>query len=262
MERGDSYHPQRKPEFDCGISNDNLKKIFFSCEDFFLREIKLGLEKKILVFVCWIDGLVNETDVSEDVVRPLTASDRLAGANSSRQAVRLIQQGAKLVTSAADVLEEYGVDPFEAKAAGLLHDYAKAYSHKEQLAKARELGLDYGCDLELVVPILHGPIAARELPALYPELSPSIFHAIERHTVADADMTPLDMVIFIADGIEPGRPSSPSIERQRAGVGLLSLEDLFFACFSGSISYVIETGRFLWPGTVETYNHYVANRTS
>ena len=111
MERGDSYHPQRKPEFDCGISNDNLKKIFFSCEDFFLREIKLGLEKKILVFVCWIDGLVNETDVSEDVVRPLTASDRLAGANSSRQAVRLIQQGAKLVTSAADVLEEYGVDP-------------------------------------------------------------------------------------------------------------------------------------------------------
>ena len=94
VERGDSYHPQRKPEFDCGISNDNLKKIFFSCEDFFLREIKLGLEKKILVFVCWIDGLVNETDVSEDVVRPLTASDRLAGANSSRQAVRLIQQGA------------------------------------------------------------------------------------------------------------------------------------------------------------------------
>ena len=163
---------------------------------------------------------------------------------------------------AVTLAEEYGVDPFEAKAAALLHDYAKAYSHKEQLAKARELGLDFGCDLELVVPILHGPIAARELPALYPELSPSIFHAIECHTVADAEMTPLDMVIFIADGIEPGRPSSPSIERQRSGVGLLSLEDLFFACFSGSISYVIETGRFLWPGTVETYNHFVANRTS
>jgi len=94
VERGDSYHPQRNHEFDCGISIENLKKIFFGCEDFFLREIKLGLEKNILVFVCWIDGLVNETDVSEDVVRPLTASDRLAGANSSRQAVRLIEQGA------------------------------------------------------------------------------------------------------------------------------------------------------------------------
>ena len=94
MESGDSYHPMRKPEFDCGISIENLKKIFFGCEDFFLREIKLGLEKNILVFLCWIDGLVNETDVSEDVVRPLTESARLAAANSSRQAARLIEQGA------------------------------------------------------------------------------------------------------------------------------------------------------------------------
>ena len=64
VECGVSYHPKREPQFDCGISIENLKKIFFSCEDFFLREIRLGSEKNILGFVCWIDGLVCETDVS------------------------------------------------------------------------------------------------------------------------------------------------------------------------------------------------------
>ena len=94
MECGVSYHPKREPQFDCGISIENLKKIFSSCEDFFLREIRLGSEKNIFAFVCWIDGLVCETDVSEDVIRPLTESSRLAAAASARQAARLIEQGA------------------------------------------------------------------------------------------------------------------------------------------------------------------------
>ena len=172
-----------------------------------------------------------------------------------------LEHSLRVAQTAIELARTYGVDEFGAHVAGLLHDFAKAYSVQEQIEKASQLGLYYGCDLELVAPILHGPIAARELPALYPELDREIFDAIERHTVAAPDMTELDMVIFIADGIEPGRPSSPSIERQRSSVGLLSLEDLFFDSFAGTISYVLETHRFLWPGTVETYNHYVLKRS-
>lgn len=94
MESGVSFHPKKTPEYDCRISVEGLKTIFSGCEDFFLREIRLGSEKNILGFVCWIDGLVCETDVSEDVIRPLTASSRLAAASSARQAARLIEQGA------------------------------------------------------------------------------------------------------------------------------------------------------------------------
>jgi hypothetical protein len=94
VERGVSFHPKKSPEFACRISAEALKTIFFGCEDFFLREIKLGLEKNIFASVCWIDGLVNETGVSEDVVRPLTESSRLAAADSARRAARLIEQGA------------------------------------------------------------------------------------------------------------------------------------------------------------------------
>lgn len=94
MERGDCYHPKKSPEYDCRISEEGLNSIFSGCDDFFLREIRLGSEKNILVSVCWIDGLVCETDVSEDVIRPLTASARLAAADSARQAAQLIEQGA------------------------------------------------------------------------------------------------------------------------------------------------------------------------
>lgn len=167
----------------------------------------------------------------------------------------------RVAETAVELARAYGVDETRARIAGLLHDYAKAYPAHVQVEKARALGLDFGCELALVTPILHGPIAARELAAIYPELEAEIFQAIERHTVAAADMGPLDMVIYVADALEPGRPSNPGIERLRAAVGTARLDELFFKTFSGSIAYVIETGRFLWPGTVETYNHYVSRRS-
>ena len=94
MESGDFYHPKKEPEYSCGISFENIKAVFSGCDDFYIREIRLGLEKNIICAVCWIDGLVNEEDVSRDVLRPLTEQERLRAADSSRRAVRLIEQGA------------------------------------------------------------------------------------------------------------------------------------------------------------------------
>ena len=144
--------------------------------------------------------------------------------------------------TAVELADLYGVDRHDALCAGLLHDYAKAYSNDELLEKASELGLDYGCDLKLVLPILHGPIAARELRGRYPELDEAVFSAIERHTVATCDMSP------------------PDIERQRAEVGKVPLEELFLDALSASIGFVIETRRYLWPGALESYNRYVLDR--
>ena len=154
----------------------------------------------------------------------------------------------------------YGVDPFLARAAGLLHDWEKACSASEQLAHARELGIDLGVELELVHSVLHGMIAARVLPSRYPELPPSVWHAVAVHTSAAADMGPLDEVIFVADGIEPLRPDTPGIERLRSLVGEVSLDDLFWESFVGGIIYVIEGGRYLYPGTIDVYNSLAARR--
>lgn len=154
----------------------------------------------------------------------------------------------------------YGVDPFLARAAGLLHDWEKASSVADQITRARELGIDLGVELELVHSLLHGRIAAATLPERYPELPPAVWHAIAVHTSAAADMGPLDEVLFVADGIEPLRPSTPGIEASRSLVGKVSLDDLFWNAFVGGVVYVLEGGRYLYPGTIEVYNALASRR--
>ena len=89
-----SYHPKPEPAFDCAISPENVKFIFSNCDDFFLREIRLGLDGELAVSACWIDGVVSEAEVSEDVLRPLADDDRLREIPTARGAAELIRHGA------------------------------------------------------------------------------------------------------------------------------------------------------------------------
>lgn len=154
----------------------------------------------------------------------------------------------------------YGVDPYLARIAGILHDWSKALPREQTIGRARELGIELGADLELVEPLLHGMIAARELPSRYPEVDPAVWQAIDRHTLGNAHMSPLDMVVFVADGIEPRRKPAPAIVRQRNLVGTSALGELFLTSFSDGITYVIDTRRYLYPGTLAIYNEIVLAR--
>ena len=163
--------------------------------------------------------------------------------------------------TAYDLAYLYGVDPYDAYIAGLLHDWDKAVPASDLVARAKTMDIDLGVDYSLVEPLLHGMVAAKELPALYPWLSQEILHAIAVHTTAATQMSSLDMVLFVADGIEPNRKASPGIQKTRDLVGKVSLEDLFWDSFSGGVVYVIETNRYLWPGTIDIYNSWVQNRS-
>ena len=156
----------------------------------------------------------------------------------------------------------YGVDPLKARIAGILHDWEKAVPDAELVPVARELGIELDDDLLAVAPLLHGYVAARTLPERYPELSEDVLRAIERHTVGDSDMSPLDMVLFVADGIEPTRGANEALDAQRALVGELSLEDLWWRAFRDGIAYVVAGGRHLYPGTVAIYNEVSARRAA
>lgn len=155
----------------------------------------------------------------------------------------------------------YGVDPFEARTAGILHDWDKVHDAAEQIALAQELGIDLGVSLELVQPLLHGMTAAVHLPQRYPELPESIWQAIDRHTIGHADMTPLDMVVFVADGIEPRRRDVPAIREVRDMVEARApLADVYWTSFYHGVSYVIDTQRYLYPGTLDIYNTLALRR--
>ena len=154
----------------------------------------------------------------------------------------------------------YGVEPYLARVAGILHDWEKVLPARESIARASGLGIELGVELALVEPLLHGMIAARELPERFPELPDDVWQAIDRHTLGNAHMSPLDMVVFVADGIEPLRKPADAIKRQRKLVGKANLFDLYWECFSDGVSYVIETRRYLYPGTLSIYNDIVLER--
>lgn len=159
----------------------------------------------------------------------------------------------------AELARTYGVDVFDAALAGLLHDWDKVIDDHELLARAAQYGESVVGSPAAAVGLLHGPVAAYELPHIFEGISPDVCQAVSRHTVGARDMTELDMVVFVADAIEPARRGSYA-ERLRDLVGVESLEELFFQTFAQGLVYVISGGRYLYPTAIDIYNSYAAKR--
>ena len=150
----------------------------------------------------------------------------------------------------------YGCDPALAKLAGILHDWDKGYTDDEIRARVKDLNLDVDdYALKHMPYALHGITAAAELARIYPDLPECVISAVRNHTLGSTSMTDMDMIIYIADCIEPGRTGA-SVERIRAQVGKVSLEDLFFLTCGLWAKKIIDRKMMLHPDTLVVYNHY------
>ena len=191
--------------------------------------------------------------------------DRLeADLESHMKAVkpRRFEHSLSVARTAEKMSLAYGTDPFSARAAGLLHDWDKVLSADEQIAKARELGLDFGVDYDLVSPLLHGMTAAATLPSAYPELGTEVWDAIKTHTLGGAHLSDLQMIVFVADGIEPLRKDVDAIRQTRKLVEEHApLSEVYWSSFSKGVAYVIDTERYLYPKTLDIYNELVLARS-
>lgn len=162
--------------------------------------------------------------------------------------------------TAVNLAREYCVDEYDAAYAGLLHDWDKVLGDHEILARSAQYGIEVAGSPSAAVGLLHGPVAAYELPHIFEDASPAVCRAVARHTIGAVDMSALDMVVFIADAIEPHRRGAYA-EELRSLVGSVSLDELFFRCFSQGLTYVISGGRYLYPTAVTIYNVYAARRS-
>ena len=155
----------------------------------------------------------------------------------------------------------YDANPFYARIAGILHDWDKVLSTKETLARARACKLDMGgAPYQNVVGLIHGPLAACELPKCYPWLPQEVLGAISKHTTADLEMSDLDKIVYVADLIEPGRPEFSGIAQVRdlfrKGA---SLGELYQTSFMETLSYVVASRKYLYPKSVAIYNAMIEN---
>lgn len=163
-------------------------------------------------------------------------------------------------TTAASLAKTYGVDVRRARLAGLLHDWDKEYSDDEIRARARSLGVDAEIDpyvFEAMPRLLHGPTAAAALRRAFPAVPDDVLQSIARHTAAAIGMSELDMIIYIADAIEPTRDFG-GLDELRHAAGRVPLEELFMMTFNHILLTLVERRRRLHPATVEVWNHYVS----
>ncbi|MDR1796262.1 MAG: nicotinate-nucleotide adenylyltransferase [Clostridiales Family XIII bacterium] len=113
----------------------------------------------------------------------------------------------RVMDLAAYMATLFGEDPHRAQIAALLHDYCK---------------LDGGGEAAMLENNLaHGPMAAEAARSEFGVTDEDVLSAIRWHTTGRAGMSRLELIIFLADTVEPGR-TYDGADRLRA----LCLEDL------------------------------------
>ncbi len=161
---------------------------------------------------------------------------------------------------AQDLAYTYGLDEKSARIAGLLHDWDKAYDDEGIRKRVESLGLRVDpFVLEYMPRLLHGPTAAAALAQRFTQMPTEILNAIARHTTGAVDMSPLDMVVYIADVIEPNR-DYVGVDALRDLVGRESLEELFVDISGHVLGNLIECKRLIHPQTLEVWNYYIARK--
>jgi predicted HD superfamily hydrolase involved in NAD metabolism len=148
----------------------------------------------------------------------------------------------------------HGVDPLRARVAGLLHDLARLYPMDRVLRECAERGLPIDAFERANPIVLHARLGAELARERFGVDDAGVLSAIRKHTVADAVMSPLDAVVYLADGLEPGRDFA-----ERPALAALAFRDLDGAMrgtLASSIAYLRDRGLAISPHTVDAARRY------
>ncbi|MBE1443334.1 bis(5'-nucleosyl)-tetraphosphatase (symmetrical) YqeK [Paenibacillus sp. OAS669] len=159
-----------------------------------------------------------------------------------------------VMESAVMLARQYGCDPDKAYLAAILHDVCKFWPVKDQESIIRENGLpadllDY--DKELWHSFAGAFVAQRD----YGIDDEEILDAIRYHTSGRAGMTLLEKVVCLADYIEPGR-DFPGVNNIRE-IAEHSVEKALVAAFDGTIRFLLEKGKKVYPLTMLSRNSLI-----
>lgn len=94
-------HPRTAPRYGVPLTTKALGEIFSDCSDYNAREISVGGSFG-KVTICYLDGLVDGTFISENVIRPLTDKNRLDTKGGARSCIEAVLDGAVWSVSASE----------------------------------------------------------------------------------------------------------------------------------------------------------------
>lgn len=180
----------------------------------------------------------------------LAAVHARLGGVAAKHCERVSQTAVQLATV-------YDVDCDSAKLAGLLHDWDRETAPEALLSEALSAGIEVTAIDAAVPHLLHARTGAAGASEALPGLAGDVVSAISRHTLGALGMTPLDMVVFLADMIESHR-DYPGVEKLRDAVGQVPLRDLFALAYRQSVGHLFDARKPIHPITVDVWNEYVA----
>ncbi|HTL90664.1 MAG TPA: bis(5'-nucleosyl)-tetraphosphatase (symmetrical) YqeK [Leptolyngbya sp.] len=157
---------------------------------------------------------------------------------------------------AIELAQLHRLDIEKAAQAALMHDLAKYFKPKRLLSMAIAEGLPIDPIDEVNPHLLHadaGAIVARDE---FKVEDTEILDAIRHHTLGSPEMSLLGCVVYLADGLEPGRGSTSELEELRD----LSRRDLIQATWrsaDASLRHLIHAGHLIHPRTVQTRNAFL-----
>jgi len=99
----------------------------------------------------------------------------------------------------------HGADPAKARIAGMLHDLARLYSAERLLRESAEHDVEIDAYAREHPVVLHAPLSSRLAHSLFGVDDAEVLSAISKHTLGAAEMSALDCILYLADGLEPGR---------------------------------------------------------
>ncbi len=111
----------------------------------------------------------------------------------------------RVARTAERLARAHGGDPERARIAGMLHDLARLYPGERLVRECRERGIPAGAFERANPVVLHAPLGAELARTEFGVTDEAVLSAIRKHTVAAATMSPLDEILYLADGLEPGR---------------------------------------------------------
>ena len=149
----------------------------------------------------------------------------------------------------------YGVDMDKAAVAGLLHDCAKCIPNQQKIKLCKKHDIEI-TEMEKKNPsLLHAKLGAYMANKVYGVSDAEVLNAIRWHTTGKPDMTMLDIIIYMADYIEPNRDKAPNLKEIRK-LCFENIEEALYQVLEGTLVYLSNRPDMIDPMTKISYDFY------
>ena len=157
--------------------------------------------------------------------------------------------------TAESLAMRYGVDMTKAAVAGLLHDCAKCIPNAQKLKMCKKHDIEITEMEEKNPSLLHAKRGAYMAETAYGVEDPEILSAIKWHTTGKPDMSMLDIIIYMADYIEPNRDKAPNLKQIRK-LCFENIEEALYQVLEGTLEYLSDRPDMIDPMTKISYDFY------